>query len=140
MEWPIIPSTVMRGVDYVEEECSNSVGARSILCKNSLDQIEAKSPGTRHNFPSTFFFRIRQVMENALEEFEIRGCQICGQATTSEVCAFCRMWQQAREKAQGTPHRAKIDRHMVFVYYLRTSQIVTPIGIFKPQPVADLTG
>ena len=98
-EREVAANAILRGIDYVEEECPNSVGARSIIYKNALDDIEAKSPGTKHGFVSTFLARIRPVMETSQEDFDLRECTICGQATTGEVCAFCRMWQQARAKA-----------------------------------------
>ena len=98
-EREVAANAILRGIDYVEEECPNSVGARSIVYKNALDDIEAKSPGTKHGFVSTFLDRIRPVMETSQEDFDLRECTICGQATTGEVCAFCRMWQQARDKA-----------------------------------------
>ena len=97
-EREVAANAILRGIDYVEEECPNSVGARSIVYKNALDDIEAKSPGTKHGFVSTFLDRIRPVMETSQEDFDLRECTICGQATTGEVCAFCRMWQQARDK------------------------------------------
>jgi uncharacterized protein (TIGR00269 family) len=93
-------NALLRGIDYVEEECPNAAGARSILYKNALNQIEAQSPGTKYNFVVGFLERVRALMDEAQEEFEFRDCAICGQSTTSEVCAFCRMWQQAHQKAQ----------------------------------------
>ncbi len=99
-EREVAANAILRGIDYVEEECPNSVGARSIVYKNALDDIEAKSPGTKHGFVSTFLDRIRPVMETSQEDFDLRECTICGQATTGEVCAFCRMWQQARAKKE----------------------------------------
>ncbi len=98
-EREVAANAILRGIDYVEEECPNSVGARSILYKNSLDQIEAQSPGSKHGFMSTFLDRIRPLMEESQEDFDLRDCRLCGQSTTGEICAFCRMWQQAREKA-----------------------------------------
>ena len=53
-EREVAANAILRGIDYVEEECPNSVGARSIVYKNALDDIEAKSPGTKHGFVSTF--------------------------------------------------------------------------------------
>ena len=105
-EREVAANAILRGIDYVDEECPNSVGARSIVYKNALDDIEAKSPGTKHGFVSTFLDRIRPVMETSQEDFDLRECTVCGQATTGEVCAFCRMWQQARakkEKPSKTP-------------------------------------
>ncbi len=102
-EREVAANAILRGIDYVDEECPNSVGARSIVYKNALDDIEAKSPGTKQGFVSVFLDRIRPIMETSQEDFDLRDCNICGQATTGEICAFCRMWQQAREKAARSP-------------------------------------
>jgi uncharacterized protein (TIGR00269 family) len=104
-EREVAAAALLRGIDYVEEECPNAVGARSILYKNALDQIEAQSPGTKYNFLVGFLERVRPLMDEAQEEFELRDCAVCGQSTTSEVCAFCRMWQQAHQKAQEQQDR-----------------------------------
>lgn len=106
-EREVAANAILRGIEYVEEECPNSVGARSIMYKNALDEIEAKSPGTKHAFFSIFLDRIRPVMETAQEDFELRECDICGQATTGAVCAFCRMWEQAHRKAAEKSSRVQ---------------------------------
>ena len=103
----VAANAILRGIEYVEEECPNSVGARSIMYKNALDQIEAQSPGTKHAFFSIFLDRIRPVMEGAQEDFELRECDICGQATTGAICAFCRMWENAHRKATENPRRVQ---------------------------------
>ncbi len=102
-EREVAANAILRGIDYVDEECPNSVGARSIIYKNALDDIEAKSPGTKHGFLSVFLDRIRPIMETSQEDFDLRECSICGQATTGEVCAFCRMWQKAHDKKGTIP-------------------------------------
>jgi uncharacterized protein (TIGR00269 family) len=104
-EREVAANAILRGIEYVEEECPNSVGARSIMYKNALDQIETQSPGTKHAFFSIFLDRIRPVMEESQEDFELRECDICGQATTGAVCAFCRMWENAHRKATEDPRR-----------------------------------
>lgn len=109
-EREVAANAILRGIEYIEEECPNSVGARSIMYKNALDQIEAQSPGTKHAFLSTFLDRIRPVMEGAQEDFELRQCDICGQATTGAVCAFCRMWERAHRQARENPRRARRTR------------------------------
>jgi tRNA-5-methyluridine54 2-sulfurtransferase len=99
-EREVAASALLRGIDYVAEECPNAVGARSIAYKNALDSIEAQSPGTKHSFVAGFLERVRPLMEEAQDEFELQDCAICGQSTTGEVCAFCKMWQQAHRRAQ----------------------------------------
>jgi uncharacterized protein (TIGR00269 family) len=99
-EREVAANALLRGIDYVDEECPYAGGARSILYKNALDSIETQSPGTKYNFVSGFLDRIRPLMEEAQEEFQLQSCSICGQSTTGEVCAFCRIWQQAHQRVQ----------------------------------------
>ena len=101
-EREVAANAILRGINYVEEDCPNSVGASSILYKEALDAIELRSPGTKHNFISSFLENVRPLMEVSQEDFELRECDACGQSTTSRTCSFCRMWDQAREKANIT--------------------------------------
>jgi uncharacterized protein (TIGR00269 family) len=117
-EREVAANALLRGIDYVEAECPNAVGARSILYKNALDQIEAQSPGTKYGFVTGFLERVRPLMDEAQEEFELRDCAICGQSTTSEVCAFCRMWQQAHQKAEE--QRARKTGQKLVVEHIAT--------------------
>ena len=100
-EREVAANALLRGIDYVAEDCPNAVGASSLLYKNALDLIEAQSPGTKQSFVAGFLDRIRPLMEEAQDEFELQDCAVCGQSTTGEVCAFCKMWRQARQKAQA---------------------------------------
>ena len=44
----------MRGIDYVVEECPNSVGATQLVYKDALNRLEAASPGTKLAFVREF--------------------------------------------------------------------------------------
>ena len=81
---------VIRGIDYVVEECPNAVGARSMLYKDALNVLEARSPGAKQAFLLGFLEKGRTAFA-AADPHELRPCAECGQPTTGPRCAFCRL-------------------------------------------------
>src|SRR5579884_3170900 len=72
---------IIRGIDYIVDECPNSLGARSLLYKEALNLLEKGRP-----------------LVQGREAPELHACLHCGQPTTGEVCAFCRMTERASER------------------------------------------
>lgn len=87
---------ILTGIDYIVEECPNAVGARSLLYKEALNLLERESPGTKHQLYLGFLEKGRPAFRQAGERPELHPCSQCGEPTTSEVCAFCRLVEQAR--------------------------------------------
>ncbi len=92
---------VVRGIDYLVDECPMAAGNRHLGYKEALNSIEARSPGAKHSFYFGFLDRASERFADiAVEERgELRPCAICGAPTTSDTCAFCRLV----ERAGGTP-------------------------------------
>jgi uncharacterized protein (TIGR00269 family) len=84
---------VVRGIDYVVEECPMAEGNRHLAYKAALNQIEAQSPGTKASFYLQFVERMIPLLADANEADQgtVTACQQCGSPTTGEVCAFCRL-------------------------------------------------
>jgi len=85
---------ILRGIDYVIEECPHSRGARSLLHKGVLNSLEAASAGTKQAFYWGFLDRLAPVIR-AGGPPALHPCRQCDQPTTEEVCAFCRMTARA---------------------------------------------
>jgi uncharacterized protein (TIGR00269 family) len=96
---------VIRGIDYVVEECPNAVGAKSILFKEALNLLEQRSPGTKQAFLLGFLDKARSAFASD-DPHEIRPCIECEQPTTTERCAFCRLLAETRQ-----PKRRPKGRH-----------------------------
>jgi uncharacterized protein (TIGR00269 family) len=92
---------VLRGIDYIVEECPMAAGNRHLGYKEALNAIEATSPGSKHDFYFGFLARAseRFTTEVEVEQEELRPCARCGAPTPAEVCAFCRL----TERATGVP-------------------------------------
>ena len=87
---------VLRGIDYVVEECPMAEGNRHLRYKEALNAVEAASPGAKQAFYFGFLARAadRFAPEPDGGDGEVRSCARCGSPTTGEVCAFCRLIDQ----------------------------------------------
>jgi uncharacterized protein (TIGR00269 family) len=88
----------LRRIDYIVEECPFSRGATSLAHKELLNRLEEASPGAKHNFLFGFLDKARVAFER-LEDVSLTECSRCGQVTTGEICAFCKLADQVRSRA-----------------------------------------
>ena len=94
---------LLRGINYIYEECPHAVGSTSIYYKEILNQIETARPGAK----LTFYLRFLEArrggelfVEPNLEAAHLHPCTNCGQLTSApDLCTFCRMM----EKVKPTP-------------------------------------
>ncbi|MEO0248845.1 MAG: ATP-binding protein [candidate division WOR-3 bacterium] len=81
---------ILRGIDYIYEECPYSEDAKSLLYKSLLNKVEEVSPATKIRF-------VKGYLERAKEEEARRdpgGCARCGYPAYMEVCNFCRLMER----------------------------------------------
>ena len=86
---------VLRGIDYMVEECPMAAGNKHIGYKEALNSIEERSPGTKQAF--YFGFLDRAVDRFAPDDEErpaIGRCERCGAPAGGEVCAFCHLLER----------------------------------------------
>ena len=87
---------VLRGIDYIVEECPMAAGNKHLWYKEALNVVERSSPGAKAAFYFGFLDRARERF--ACAEGPAAGlasCSRCGAPTTGEVCAFCRLVERA---------------------------------------------
>ena len=84
---------VLRGIDYIVEECPMAAGNKHLGYKEALNSLEEQSPGTKHDFYFSFLRRASdRFRADAEDEQEALGrCTSCGAPSPSERCAFCRL-------------------------------------------------
>lgn len=109
----------LRGIDYVVDECPNSVGASQLVYKDVLSRLEAASPGTKLAFVQEFLRTGRPAFRQALasaengapdDEGEARDpasdgtCVRCHMPAYGDVCSFCQLLERAerRRAADGS--------------------------------------
>jgi uncharacterized protein (TIGR00269 family) len=91
---------VLRGIDYIIEECPMAAGNRHLGYKDVLNTLEERSPGTKAAFLNSFLDRAHERFDDAdmqQERADLQPCARCGAPTPGEVCAFCRLQERARE-------------------------------------------
>jgi len=89
---------LVRGIEYIYDECPHATGNQMNFHKTLLNQLETESPGAKLAFYLEFL-RARGegafTLYNATET--LHACEICGQPTSAPGrCAFCRMWDVSR--------------------------------------------
>ncbi|MEM7341472.1 MAG: ATP-binding protein [Actinomycetota bacterium] len=102
---------VIRGIDYLVEECPMAAGNKHIGYKEALNDIERRSPGTKADF---YFGFLRRAVDRFVdpppehddtdaatadagatgERLDLRqlgACEQCGAPASDSICAFCRL-------------------------------------------------
>jgi uncharacterized protein (TIGR00269 family) len=96
---------VLRNIDYEVEECPMAKGNTINRYKEWLNRLEEESPGMKAQFLSGFLDRGSAVFE-AGEPPELHACAECGNPTTGDICAFCRVRQTTIVRISGASSRA----------------------------------
>ncbi len=73
------------GIPFLADECPH---APRDVWKEIIYDIEAKRPGFKQNFVRGLVRLAKNVKVD--ENWELRRCKVCGEPSSSEVCAFCR--------------------------------------------------
>ncbi len=114
---------VIRGIDYIVDECPIAAGNKHLAYKEVLNDLERRSPGTKASFVSGFFDRAHERFAGTAAESRegLRPCASCGSPTPGEICAFCRLRSQAGSARAADASRAA------------GAPVDTPVAIASPQ-------
>ena len=84
---------VLRGIDYIVEECPMAEGNKHLGYKAALNAIEEVSPGSKAAFYFGFLERGQPhfAAQATEERAGLNRCVTCGAPTSGETCAFCRL-------------------------------------------------
>lgn len=97
---------LLRGIDYIYDECPHATGTKSLYYKEILNKMEADRPGTKLSFYVMFLEAKEKGLfapqaDPGLEH--LHACDNCGQPTTAPgLCAFCRL-----VRVEGMPEGAE---------------------------------
>ncbi len=109
---------LLRGIDYVLEECPMSDGATSLRYKHVLNLLEDWMPGVKGNFYHGFLKYRKRLMTDQ-EDIQARReggapetCSLCGFPSHVDPCSFCRLAKaegrdtEGRRRGQSSRDRA----------------------------------
>ncbi|MDL1912236.1 adenine nucleotide alpha hydrolase family protein [Chloroflexi bacterium CFX6] len=97
---------LLRGIEYIYEECPFAEGSTSIYYKELLNQLETARPGAK----LTFYLRFLEArksgdlfVEKNVGQAHLHPCPKCGQPTSAPgLCSFCRMIEKVNSM-EGVP-------------------------------------
>ena len=94
---------ILRGIEYIYEECPFAEGSTTIYYKEVLNRLENERPGSK----LTFYLRFLEARAEGLfsEQAEARQalhpCPNCGQPTSAPgLCSFCRMIEKVHKETE----------------------------------------
>jgi tRNA-5-methyluridine54 2-sulfurtransferase len=93
---------ILRGIEYIYDECPYAEGSTSIYYKEVLNKMEVERPGTKLNFYLRFLdARSRGLFADGEPlDTKLHRCPECGQPTSAPgLCSFCRMIQKSTRAA-----------------------------------------
>ena len=91
---------LLRGIDYLVDECPMAAGNKHLSYKAALNDIERDSPGAKHAFYFGFLDRAADRFAAPTGETGdviISPCDRCGAPSSNDVCAFCRLTERATQ-------------------------------------------
>ncbi|OYT37954.1 TIGR00269 family protein [Candidatus Pacearchaeota archaeon ex4484_31] len=84
----------LRKINFFEGRCPYSEKATQLKMKKAIEEVEKVRPGFKLNVIKSFL-KVKKRL--ALEKEKIRLCKVCGYATTSEICSFCRLKERLKK-------------------------------------------
>lgn len=84
---------IVRGIDYLVDECPMAAGNKHLHYKGMLNSMEAESPGSKASFYLNFVERMAPLLagHHADDREALGTCAECGSPSSGDVCAFCRL-------------------------------------------------
>ena len=98
-EREMLAYALLRGIEYIYEECPFAEDATSIYYKELLNRLENDHPGVKLGFYLSFLEARNSGLFANKEEIQadLHPCPNCGQPTSSPgLCSFCRMMEKAK--------------------------------------------
>ena len=88
---------IVRGIDYLVDECPMAAGNKHLAYKSALNAIEEASPGTKAGFYFNFIENMAPLLagRTLAGGLELGQCSNCGVPTTGSLCAFCHLVETA---------------------------------------------
>ncbi len=90
-----------RGIDYVVDECPNSVGATQLTYKALLNRLEDEMPGTKRTFVREFQRTVQPAFA-AVAQSPPTECSECGMPAFGATCSYCSLLGEVRSKRART--------------------------------------
>jgi uncharacterized protein (TIGR00269 family) len=95
---------ILRGIEYIYDECPFAEGSTSIYYKELLNRLETDKPGSKLTFYLNFLEARQQGLfaEPKVTVADLHPCPTCGQPTTTDdLCSFCRLIKRTKSESSS---------------------------------------
>jgi uncharacterized protein (TIGR00269 family) len=98
---------VLKNIDYIVDECPMAAGNRHLRYKETLNEIEQRSPGAKAAFYFQFLDQMLPVLDGVAEEERalVGTCSRCGAPSSADVCAFCKLVEKVTGREPAADDR-----------------------------------
>ena len=89
---------VLRGIDYLVDECPMAAGNKHLAYKAQLNELERTSPGAKFDFYFRFLLDAQDRFAEAEAErtdISLQACEQCSAPTNNDICSFCALTERA---------------------------------------------
>jgi tRNA-5-methyluridine54 2-sulfurtransferase len=106
---------LLRGIDYIVEECPMVAGNTQHRYKEAITLLEERSPGTKHQMYFGFLERARPRLAQDTGTAALVPCSLCKSPTVAggpgePVCSFCKTKALARRRKVAGGHKPPAKR------------------------------
>ncbi|MBN2386746.1 MAG: adenine nucleotide alpha hydrolase family protein [Anaerolineales bacterium] len=95
---------LLRGIEYIYEECPHALGSTSTYYKEVLNRMEHERPGVKLRFYLAFLDAHKSGLFARQEDVQpsLNPCPGCGQPTSAPgLCSFCRLKEKVRSSGEA---------------------------------------
>ena len=96
-EYEMAVYSFFRGIDYILDECPNSVGATQLTYKDMLNRLEATSPGSKLTFVQEFLRKGQPALRTSADS-PPSTCTSCGMPAFGDLCSRCSLMREVESK------------------------------------------
>lgn len=81
---------LIKGIDYIYDECPYSKGAKTLFYKELLNKVEEASPASKLAFVKGYLKTVKGLKAGLQEKREPGYCALCGYPAFTDKCNMCR--------------------------------------------------
>lgn len=97
-EYEMAVYAFFRGIDYILDECPNSIGATQLTYKDMLSRLEEASPGSKLGFVQEFMQKGQPAIADSAANPPPNTCECCRMPTHGTLCSFCSLAREVETK------------------------------------------
>jgi len=88
---------LLEGIDFYAGECPYAKEAQRNIYRHIIEELEAKTPGTRHAILKTYD-TLYEPLRALYPDVKVNRCERCGEPTSGRLCKTCQTIEMLKER------------------------------------------